>query len=519
MQPYSPREHRAPAVNPLPAMGHDRSSSLILTTTILASGLGFLMGSSVTIALPVIQRALTVDIATVQWIANAYALALSGLILLSGSLGDILGTRRVYNSGILVFTIGSLASGLAPDASWLIAARALQGIGAALMIPGSLAIINDTFPPEARGRVIGLWAGVSGAIAALGPFIGGFLASLSWRLVFLAMVPLGAVTFIVSTISVPRLNDRRRTRVDWGGALLILVGLAGLSFGLIRLPEGAPVSATIALAVGVVAIIAFIPVERRHPTPLVPGRIFTRLVTGANIATVLLYFSFQAALFLLSFYLQQFVGLGATRAGLALLPATALIAVLSAASGSVTDRAGPRPQMIAGPLGVAAGLAVLYFGSLTGAGYLAGVLPGVVLVGLGMVTLIPAITKSALEVPRELSGTASGVNNAAARLSGLLAVTIIGSVLNGVFRSSLERRLPAALTEQARTTILARSGDLLNLTIPDGVDGDLRIAVESVLATSFRIAFQAGIAIALGAALAAGLTAAVLIRDPDPTSP
>ncbi|MFW5684068.1 MAG: MFS transporter [Spirochaetota bacterium] len=490
------------------------SRLLILTTTILASGMGFLMGSAVNIALPTIQRALDVEITVIQWIANAYALAISGLILLSGSLGDLVGTRRVYNSGIMVFTIGSLASGVAPGATLLVVFRALQGIGAALMIPGSLAIINASFPREERGRVIGLWAGVSGAIAALGPFVGGFLVSISWRLVFFAMVPLGIVTFVLSLLSVPRVRDRSVERVDWAGALLVLVGLAGISFGLIRLPEStSTLRPAVGIAAGAIALAAFVLQEHRHPNPLVPFSIFTRLVTAANLATLLLYFAFQAALFLLSFYLQQLLGYTPTTAGLALLPATALIALLSAPSGSLTDRLGPQIQLVAGPLIVAAGLLYLVLAGATGGSYPARILPGVVLIGAGMVTLIPAITKSALEVPEQLSGTASGVNNAAARLAGLLAVTVIGATLNARFALGLRSHLPGAISDETRATILARSGELLNLTIPEAAGPEAREAAEQAIAVSFLEAFRTGLLVAAGAAIAAALVSVVFLRS------
>jgi EmrB/QacA subfamily drug resistance transporter len=493
------------------------SRASILATTILASGSGFLMGSAVNIALPTIQRALDVDIAIVQWIANAYALALSGLILLSGSLGDIFGTRRVYNTGILVFTLGALASGLAPGAELLIAARGFQGIGAALMIPGSLAIINETFPRGERGKAIGLWAGVSGAIAALGPFVGGFLVQFSWRYVFFAMVPLGAVTLVLSVISVPELHDTSRRRIDWIGALLILVGLTGLSFGLIRLPEAERLAAPItAIVIGVSSLAAFVLVERSREQPLVPFSIFTPLVAGANAATLLLYFAFQGTLFLLSFYMQQLLGYTSINAGLALLPATMIITVLSAPSGTVTDRRGPRLQMIAGPVLVACGLCYLVlFGGEDGR-YPADLLPGIGLLGLGMVTLIPAVTKSALEVRRELSGTASGVNNAAARLAGLLAVTVVGSVLNAVFRSTLNMRLPRALPTEVRETIIARSGRLLNLELPEQLSGETAAAVQAAMSSSFAAAFRAGIAVAAAAALLAAVVGLTLIRNPSP---
>ena len=212
-------------------------SSLILTATILASGLGFFMGSAVNVVLPTIQSAFDLDIVIVQWIANSYALTLSAFILVSGSLGDLFGVRRVFNFGIIVFTLAGAACGFAPTAGLLITARAVQGLGAAFMVPGSLAIINRLYPAEERGRVIGLWAGVSGAIAALGPFLGGILADVSWRWVFWMIVPIGLAAAVVTRLYVPRLKEEGRRTVDVAGAAAVLVALGGLSFALIRIPE------------------------------------------------------------------------------------------------------------------------------------------------------------------------------------------------------------------------------------------------------------------------------------------
>ncbi len=474
---------------------------LILTTTILASGLGFLMNSAVSIALPTIQESLQVELQTIQWIANAYSLALAALILLSGSLGDKLGKKRVYNAGILLFSAGALACGAAPSAGWLIAARGIQGIGAAFMVPGSLAIINESFEKQERGKVIGLWAGISGAIAALGPLVGGFLASLSWRWVFFAIAPLGLATYAISRISVPEFEREERPSIDWIGIVLVILGLGGLSFGLIRLPEtGLTVQTTVALAVAALAVPLFLLNESRAASPLVPFKLFDRSVGGANIATLLIYFAFQGTFFLLSFHLQQLQGYSSTFAGLALLPATALITFLSAPSGSITDRLGPRIQSTLGPLLLAAGLVLLVVLPGRESAYAADFLPGVLLVGLGMVALIPAITKSALDVGEKLSGTASGVNNAAARLAGLLAITILGSVLNAGYRLRLAALLPAELNEGARATILARSGKLLTAALPEALGSSL---VEPVTAAAERAFLQAfGVAAILAAAAA-----------------
>jgi EmrB/QacA subfamily drug resistance transporter len=486
---------------------------LILTTTILASGLGFLMNSAVNIALPSIQEALAVELRTIQWIANAFSLALASLILLSGALGDTLGKKRVYNAGILLFSVGALACGLAPEPRFLIAARAVQGIGAAFMVPGSLAIINETFPEDERGKVIGLWAGVSGAVAALGPLVGGVLASLSWRWVFLAIVPLGLLTYFVSWKSVPELAPEKQREIDWSGIVLVVVALGGLSFGLIRLPEtGFTVQTIIALGAAALAIPLFLINESRAEAPLVPFTLFEGSVGGANLATLLIYFAFSSVFFLLSFNLQQLQGYSSTLAGLAILPATLLITVLSAPSGSVTDRFGPRLQVIAGPLFMAVGLSLLLLLPDFTSGYAASFLPGILLLGVGMVTLIPAITKSALDVRTELSGTASGLNNAAARLAGLLAITIEGTILNAAYRMRLATELPPAVNPGARSTIMARSGSLLAARMPEALESELVAPVETAMRSAFAQAFDIAIAVPIAAAVAAAVIAAGTIR-------
>jgi len=483
-----------------------RSGKLILTAAILASGLGFLMNSAVTIALPTIQSTLNTDLGGVQWIVNAYVLTLSALILVSGSLGDIFGTRRVFNLGIAVFTLGSVGSGLAPTLHWLIALRAVQGLGAALMVPGSLAIINIVFPEQQRGTVIGLWAGLSGAIAALGPFLGGFLASISWRMVFLAASPFGIAAFIVTRLFVPRLEGGRSGHIDWIGSILVLVGLTGVSFALIRLPDrGMGSSVAIPGMAGLVALILFFLAEKRAKHPFVPYRMFTVDVLGANLATLFLYFSFSGVMFLLSFHLQQYVGLGPTVAGLGILPATVLIALLSGPSGRITDSRGPRLQMLLGPGLVAFGMAVIIFRASTAA-YLPAILIGVAALGTGMVSIIPAITKTALNVESAFSGSASGVNNAIARTAGLFAVATVGATLRIFFSHRLSVELSAlSLQPQQLHAIVSRADRLLSLSIPANLSSAQTEAVRGAMRSAYTLAFRVSMGVTLFAAATSGV--------------
>jgi EmrB/QacA subfamily drug resistance transporter len=495
-----------------------REGKLIVAACILASGVGFLMNSAVTIALPTVQRALDTTITQVQWIVNAYALALGGLILVSGALGDLFGVKRIFNTGIGIFTVGSVLSALAPTVPLLIAARAFQGVGAALMVPGSLAIITNVFPDAERGTVIGLWAGISGAIAALGPFIGGFLAEFSWRFVFLAMAPLALAALVVSALFVPRLPGEHQRRLDIAGAVLAFVALFGLSFSLIRASQDVfGPGSWIMLAAGALAFVAFFVTEARVTNPVVPYGMFTRQVAGANLATLFIYFSFSGTLFLLSFFLQQLLGYRATLAGLAVLPTTVLITLFSGPSGAVTDRRGPRFQMIAGPAIVSAAIALLATGGV-GTSYLGRILPGVILLGIGIVLIIPSITTSALNVPRRFSGTASGVNNAIARVSGLLAVAVVGTVVTVGFARELEAALAALeLPAGAREAILGNADRLLAMELPASLGPAQRETVTAALQNAFVVGYRWGMVINLAAA-ASGVVIGVLTIPRRPSS-
>ena len=495
-----------------------REGKLIVAACILASGVGFLMNSAVTIALPTIQRALDTTITGVQWIVNAYALALGGLILVSGALGDLFGVKRIFNTGIGIFTVGSVLSTLAPSVPLLIAARAFQGVGAALMVPGSLAIITNVFPDSERGTVIGLWAGVSGAIAALGPFIGGFLAEISWRFVFLAMAPLALAALTVSVLFVPRLPGQEGRRLDWAGAALAFVALFGLSFSLIRASQDVfGPGSWVMLAAGVLAVVAFLVTEARVTDPVVPYRMFTRQVAGANLATLFIYFSFSGTLFLLSFFLQQLLGYRATMAGLAVLPTTVLITLFSGPSGAVTDRRGPRFQMIAGPAIVSAAIALLAAGGV-GTSYTRRILPAVVLLGVGIVLIIPSITTSALNVERRFSGTASGVNNAIARVSGLLAVAVVGTVVTVGFARDLAPALEAlSLPAGAREAILGNADRLLAMELPESLGAEQRASATEALQDAFVAGYRWGMVVNLIAA-ASGVVVGVLTIPRRPES-
>jgi len=404
----------------------------VLLATIFGSGMAMLDATVVNIALPSIGRDFGADFRTLQWIVNAYTLTLAALILLAGALGDHFGRRRVFIIGVTWFALASLLCGLAPTAPILVAARALQGIGGALLTPGSLAIISSSFVATDRARAVGAWSGLGGVAAAIGPFLGGYLVLLNWRAVFLINLPVAVFIVLVSLRHVPETRDAQSPPgLDVIGSVLAAAGLAALTYALTSLgsgPGGGP-EVIVAGAVGLVALVAFVEVERRSPHPLVPLGLFAdRLFSVANAVTFVVYAGLGVFFFLLVLHLQIVAGFSPLVAGTALLPVTVLMLLLSARAGALAERIGPRLPMSLGPLLAAAGfLLTLRIGRA--ASYLVDVLPAVVMMGLGLSLTVAPLTATVLSSadPR-YAGTASGVNNAIARSAGLLAVAVIPAV-------------------------------------------------------------------------------------------
>ncbi|MEU6914017.1 MFS transporter [Streptomyces olindensis] len=399
----------------------------ILLTTVLGSSMALLDSTVVNVALPRIGRDLDADLAALQWTVNAYMVTLAGLILLGGALGDRFGRRKVFVVGVVWFAVASLLCGVAPTAEVLIAARALQGVGGALLTPGSLALIQASFHPDDRGRAVGLWSGFGGIGAAVGPFVGGWLVDgPGWRWVFLLNVPLALLCVPVALRHVPESGDQRaHGRFDVLGAVLGAVALALVTYALIEAGQGGAVAAVSALA-GVAAAVAFVVVERRRAEPMMPPDIFaSRQFTAVNLVTLCVYAALGGFFFLAALQLQVVVGYSALAAGTALLPTTVLMLLLSARSGELADRIGPRVPLTVGPLLCAAGM-LLMLRVGPGASYVADVLPALVVLGLGMVTLVAPLTATVLgSVDVARAGLASGINNAAARAAGLVAVAAL----------------------------------------------------------------------------------------------
>jgi EmrB/QacA subfamily drug resistance transporter len=402
----------------------------LLAVTVLGSGIASLDATVVNIALPTIGRDFHTGIAGLQWVMNGYTLTLAAFLLIGGSLGDRFGRRKLYLIGIVWFALASAACGLAPGAGFLIAARVLQGVGAALLTPGSLVILEASFVPADRARAIGAWSSLSGVAVAAGPLVGGSLISAaSWRWIFFINVPIAVAVVALGIRHVPESRDPRATgKIDYAGALAGVVFLTGITFAFIEAPAlGWSSPAVLAMAlVGVLGLAAFLVRERRAASPMLPLSIFAeRQFAATNAVTFLVYAALVGATFLLPVVLQVVWGYSPLASGLALLPLTVILLALSARSGQLATRIGPRLQMSAGPVVVGAGLAMLTLVT-SGSNYVVYVLPAVVVFALGLAITVAPLTATAMSsAPAELSGIASAVNNDVARFGGLLAVAVL----------------------------------------------------------------------------------------------
>ncbi len=402
----------------------------VLAATVLGSGLAFIDGTVVNVALPSIGASLHTGLSGLQWTINAYTLTLAALILLGGSLGDRFGRRRVFVIGVTWFAVASLACGIAPDIRTLVAARAVQGIGGALLTPGSLAILQSSFRPEDRMRAIGAWSGLGGIAGAAGPFVGGYLVqTVGWRWVFLINLPLAIAVVVIARRHVPESRDpEASTTLDLIGAVLGAVGLGGVTYALIAWQDNGPTAPMVVLTgvVGVLGLAGFVWRERSAAEPMLPLGIFTsRLFTATNIVTFAVYGALGGVFLFLVLALQVVAGFSPLTAGSALLPVTLLLLLLSARMGALATRIGPRLPMTVGPL--LAAIAVLMLTRVdTSTSYVVDVLPAVTVFGLGLAFTVAPLTATVLAAaPDRHAGIASGVNNAVARVAGLLAVAAL----------------------------------------------------------------------------------------------
>ena len=496
-----------------------------LASAILGSSMAFMDGTVVNVALPAIQRTLDASAADAQWIIEAYALFLAALLLVGGALGDRFGRKRVFVVGVVVFTATSAACAAAQGAGQLIAARALQGVGAALLVPGSLALLGANFPETERGRAIGTWSAFSGITAAIGPVVGGFLVDhFSWRWAFLLNVPIGVALVLACLAKVPESRgDTARGPLDVAGACLATLGLAGLVFAMIEAPGRLQQRATL-LSIGLLGIAglaAFLLREARAANPMLPLHLFrNRNFAGANLVTLLLYAALGGGLYFMPLNLIQVQGYGATAAGAALLPFVAIMFALSRWAGSLVDAVGPKIPLVIGP-----GIAALGFALFTrtgiGGSYWTTFFPAVCVLGLGMtITVAPLTTTVMNALGEQLAGTASGVNNAVSRAAGLLAIAALGALLARVFDAGLHDALTFSnLPHDVAEHVMQQRDKLGAITAPTGASPAIAAQVHALVGTLFVAGFRAVMLTSAGLALAGAACAAWLIdgRRPAPS--
>jgi len=489
----------------------------ILLAAILGSSMAFIDSTVVNVALPALQAGLNADVVDVQWVVEAYALLLGALILVGGSLGDLLGRRKVFLTGIAIFAVASLACGLAMNVGQLIAARAVQGIGAAFLTPGSLALIGASFDGEERGKAIGLWSGFTAITTGLGPVFGGWLIQhASWRWVFFINLPLAAIVIVISLWHVPESRRPGVERIDWLGACLATLGLGGIVFGMIESPAlgwGHP-QVYGSLIVGVLSLAAFFWVEEHAASPMVPFALFkSTTFSGANLLTFFLYAAIGIFFFLQPLNLIQVQGYTPAQAGAAGLPFILLMFTLSRWSGGLVARHGARKPLIIGPLISAVGLAMFAIPSVGGS-YWTTFFPAYVVLGFGMSITVPPLTTAVMQaVDSGHAGAASGINNAVARVAGLLAIAVFGLVMLAAFRSHLDRSLPKVnLPKDVMQTIQKDEIKLAALPIPENLDIQTAANLKASIDTAFVFGFRVVILICAGLAILSAVFARILIE-------
>lgn len=493
------------------------SAPWILAATILGSSMAFIDGTVVNVALPALQSSLSATVVDVQWVVEAYSLTLAAFLLMGGALGDRYGRRRIFVVGVALFAFASAWCGASANIHQLILARAIQGSGAALLVPGSLAIISASFRDEDRGRAIGTWSGFTAITAAIGPVIGGWLIEhVSWRGVFFINLPIAVIVLLVSFYRVPESRDEKEKEpLDWLGALIATVGLGSLVYGLIessRLGFGHAVVLT-ALIGGGALVLAFLLVEARARNPMLPLALFRSPdFAGANLLTLLLYSALGGTLFFLPLNLIQVQRYSATAAGASLLPFVLIMFFLSRWSGGLVQRYGAKLPLIIGPIIAATGFA-LFIVPGVGADYWSKFFPAIVVLGIGMAVSVAPLTTTVMSaVARNRVGVASGINNAVSRVAALLAIAILGIVMLNIFNRSLDQHLSKA--QAPATTKHLLDDQRINLaaaTVPKEIVPPMREMLRKAIDESFVHGFRMVMSIGAGLAAASGIASLLLI--------
>ena len=497
----------------------------MLAATILGSSMAFIDGTVVNVALPALQADLNATVVDVQWVVEAYALFLAALMLVGGSLGDHFGRRRIFAIGVGMFAVASIGCGLGGDVRQLIIARAVQGIGGALLVPGSLAIISASFDEEQRGQAIGTWSGFTGITTALGPVLGGWLIeNASWRWVFFINVPLALIVLAILFRRVRESRDPEAARgLDWWGALLAVVGLGGVVFGLIESANAGLAHPLVVsgLGIGAVGIVGFVVREARAREPMMPLNLFrSRTFSGANILTLLLYSAIGGAMFFLPFNLIQVQGYSATAAGAAILPVIIIMFALSRWSGGLVRRYGSRRPLMIGPVIAAAGFALFSLPGIGGS-YWTTFFPAAVVLGFGMAISVAPLTTTVMNaVEGHHAGLASGINNAVARTAALLAIAAMSIVVLSAFNRGLDSRLAGIqIPVDTRHALDEQRIKLAGAEAPAGAGPDVRAALERAVDESFVDSFRLVMLISAGLALAGAVSAWLMIEGKRALSP
>jgi EmrB/QacA subfamily drug resistance transporter len=496
----------------------------ILIATILGSSLAFIDSTVVNVALPAIQANFQATVVDVQWIVESYGLFLAALILVGGSLGDLRGRRLVFLLGIAIFALASAGCGLAGTIHQFIVARSIQGIGAALLVPGSLAIISTSFDEKSRGQAIGTWSGFTAITTAVGPVLGGWLVEhASWRWVFFINLPLAAAVIAISLWRIPESRSTGVKRIDWLGAFLATFGLGGLVNGFIESVNLGWRNPLVfgSLVVGVGCLLAFVWAEAKVHSPMLPLALFkSRSFGGTNLLTLLLYSGIGVFFFLFPLNLIQVQGYSATKAGAAVLPLILLMFLLSRWSGGLVARYGARAPLVIGPIIAAAGFALFALPSVGGS-YWTAFFPAIVVLGFGMaVTVAPLTTVVMSSVDQDRVGTASGVNNAVARVAGVLAIAVFGIVMVQGFAYSLDERLAQIpLPTHILQSLQANETKLAGLPVPQDLGPSLQANVQDAIKVAFIFGFRLVLLICAALSLASAAVAWILIprQDHHPT--
>lgn len=489
----------------------------VVAVAILGSSMAFIDGTVVNVALPSIQHALNATVSGAQWVVESYALFLAALILLGGAAGDFYGRRLVFTIGVFLFAASSAWCGFAPDIRHLIAARALQGVGGAMLVPGSLAIISAAFPADQRGKAIGTWSGFTGITAAIGPVLGGWLVQhLSWRWVFFINLPIAAAVIAISFLFVPEsCGEGGKRKLDIPGAFLITLGLGLLVFGMIEAPGlgwSNPVTWG-TVAGGALTIALFLWREARTDAPLLSLRLFRSMnFSGANLLTLLLYAALGAMLFFLPYNLIQVQGYSPTQAGAANLPLILILFFLSRWAGGLVARYGAKLPLVIGPVIAAIGF-LLFARPGIGGNYWATYFPAMIVLGLGMSGVVAPLTTTVMgSVSERQAGVASGVNNAVSRVASLLSIAVLGMVAFHVFDLELEHKLDASkLSEPLKHTVLEQRNRLTQIEPPKGLHTDQQQMLTRFIDESFLSGFRWVMFISAGLALFSALSAWAMI--------